>query len=191
MSTTDACRAQAEGLSYIVDAADTIVAVSGRWDDFARNNEGDEILSSKIIGKKLDQFIHGDETLMFVRTMIMSVRVLKKPILRTYRCDSPLFKRFMEMTLQPHEGGAVEVIHRQLRSEPMVNKVRFLAAPPGTKGPLVKRCSVCNRVRIENTWSEIDAAVEARRLALGDELALKVIYGVCPDCLQSRVHNLQ
>lgn len=189
MPFTNAGNARVDGVSYTIDVADIIVAVSGKWDDFARNNKGEEILSSKIIGKKLDQFIHGDETLMFVRTMIMSVRIKKKAIHRAYRCDSPDLKRYMEMTLLPHGKGVVEVIHRELRNEPVVHKVRVVAASRSIGQAPIKRCSVCNRVRIQDDWSEIDEAVEARRLPSGDVLALKVVYGVCPDCLQSRDLN--
>lgn len=67
-------------LSYTLDKADNIVAVGGNWDAFARENDGESLLASKIIGRKLDQFIHGDITRMFVRTMIMSARTLQRPV---------------------------------------------------------------------------------------------------------------
>lgn len=172
-----------DGLSYTVDGEGTIVAVGGSWDDFARRNGGEAILSTRIIGKKLDQFIHGDETLMFMRTMIMSARVLDTAIQRPYRCDSPALKRYMEMTLQPHADGVVEVIHRELRSEPVAHPVRMMAVPCGNGSRFVKRCSVCNRLRIQEVWSEVDEAVADGRLLPQDLHALKVFYGVCPQCL--------
>ena len=172
-------------LSYTISAADTIVAVSGHWDEFALQNEGENIVASQVIGKKLEQFIHGDETLMFVRAMIMSARVLQRPVLRPYRCDSPSLKRFMEMTVQPLAQGAVEVSHRALRSEPITPPVRIVAAPVGAGMAFTKRCSVCNRVKAQNVWSEFDAAVQAQRSLLQDAMPLRVIYGVCPDCQSS------
>ena len=175
----------AGGMSYTLDEADTIVAVNGSWDDFARNNEGEQTVARHIIGKKLDQFIHGDETRMFVRTMIMSARVLKKPIYRPYRCDSPQHKRFMEMTVFPRAEGQVEVVHRELHREPIFRPVRFTAAPLGASTAYVKRCSLCNRVQAQGLWSELEEALETERLQM-EASTLKVFYGVCPDCLRRR-----
>jgi hypothetical protein len=185
MASSEPVREQANCLSYTIDAADTIVAVSGLWDDFARDNDGESIVAEKIMGQKLDQFIHGDETLMFVRTMIMSARVLQRPVYRPYRCDSPKLKRFMEMTVQPRSEGSVEVMHRELRCEPIACKIPVAAESSGAHVPFVKRCSLCNRIRAEGVWSEIDEAAEAKRLP-AEVAPLKVIYGVCPDCLASR-----
>ena len=173
------------GMSYSLDSSDTIVSVGGHWDDFARENNGENILSSKIIGWKLDRFISGDDTRMFVRTMIMSVRTLHRPIYRPYRCDSPTLKRFMEMTLLPRANGAVEVIHRELHSEPLFHNIPIVAAPAGAGWAFLKRCSLCNRVHAQGVWSEIDEAIETHRLQVTAP-SLKVIYGVCPDCLSRR-----
>ena len=176
---------RSDSISYVLDSAGTIVSVSGNWDGFARENDGIEILSDKIIGKKLEQFIVGDDTRMFVRTMIMSARTLKRPIYRPYRCDSPKLKRFMEMTLEPRADDTLEVMHRELHSEPIFNAVRMTAAPAGAGWGFLKRCSLCNRVQAQGIWSEIDDAIEANRLQI-NAASLKVIYGVCPDCLARR-----
>lgn len=176
---------RSEVLSYTLDKADNIVAVGGNWDAFARENDGESLLASKIIGCNLDQFIHGDITRMFVRTMIMSARTLQRPVLRPYRCDSPKLKRFMEMTVLPGAQGAVEVVHRELRSEPIAHPMPISAAPAGAGKRFVKRCSICNRVKAQDIWSELDAAIDAARIPAGAH-DIKVIYGVCPDCLAGR-----
>ena len=181
MSSSHLEQDPSEGMSYTLDDADTIVAVNGPWDDFARKNEGEQILADKIVGQKLDRFILGDDTRMFVRTMIMSARVLKKTIYRPYRCDSPTLKRFMEMTVHPLPEGQVEVVHRELHSEPITHVIRIAAGPVGSSTAYVKRCSLCNRVKVQGIWSELDNALETERL-LVEASSLKVIYGVCPDC---------
>lgn len=177
--------AQSGGISYTIDKTDTIIAVSSKWDDFAGDNDGEKVLSSNILGRKLDQFIHGDVTLMFVRTMIMSARTLRRPIYRPYRCDSPKLKRFMEMIVLPREDGAVEVLHRELHSEPIANLVHLVAVPAASSTAYIKRCSMCNRVLAKGVWSEIDDAIKAKRLQV-DAPSLKVIYGLCPDCISRR-----
>ena len=173
-------------ISYTVDKTDTIVAVSGLWDEFARDNGGEKSQASAVIGRKLDQFINGDATRMFVRTMIMSARTLKRPIYRPYRCDSSKDKRFMEMTILPQENGMVELVHRELHHEPLAQKIPHIVAPLGAShNSLLKRCSLCNRIEIQGIWSEIDEALNTNRLEPGTR-SLKVVYGVCPDCLTRR-----
>lgn len=173
-------------ISYTVDKADTIVAVSGLWDEFARDNGGEKSQASAVIGRKLDQFINGDATRMFVRTMIMSARTLKRPIYRPYRCDSSKDKRFMEMTILPQEDGMVVLVHRELHHEPLAQRTpRIVASLGASNNALLKRCSLCNRIEIQGIWSEIDEALAANRLEAG-ATSLKVVYGVCPDCLTRR-----
>jgi hypothetical protein len=172
-------------ISYTVDKSGTIIAVNGKWDEFARDNQGEKVLASKVIGRKLDQFIQGDDTRMFVRTMIMSAQTLKRPIYRPYRCDSPRLKRFMEMTLIPRDDGSVELLHRELHSELIRQNVPAVIASKSSGGGLLKRCSLCNRVQALGVWSEIDEALESDRLKTVEPL-VKVIYGVCPDCLARR-----
>jgi hypothetical protein len=173
-------------LSYTIDASDTIVSVNSAWDAFALGNDGDQIVAAKIIGKPLDAFIQGDETRMFVRTMIMSARILNRPVLKPYRCDAPDRKRFMEMTVQPLGDGKVEVLHHEVHSEPIANPVRMVSAPKELGGVHVKRCSVCNRVRLGGVWSELDEAVGSGRLVPVVSPAMRVIYGVCPECLADK-----
>jgi hypothetical protein len=173
----------AQPLSYTLDKSDAIIAVAGNWDRFAVENGGDDLLSTKIIGHRLDRFIAGDVTRMFVRTMLMSARTLKRNVRRTYRCDSPQIKRFMEMTIVPCSDGVLEVSHRQIRTEPYRHAVTITAAAGTTTG-LIKRCSVCNRVRLRQSWRDADDALLAPcPPTAGAAAQLTVIYGVCPDCL--------
>ena len=176
----------ASQLSYTLDPDDAITAVSGDWDRFALENGGDESLSTKIIGRRLDHFISGDVTLMFVRTLLMSARTVKRTIQRPYRCDSPQLKRFMEMTIVPRRNGVLEVCHRQVRSEPYRYALTFTAAMPGAASNFVKRCSLCQRIRLGEMWSEVDDAVLEGRLQQGGAAKLGVVYGVCPDCMSRR-----
>jgi hypothetical protein len=183
--STDAAAAASQ-LSYTLDPDDAITAVTGDWDRFALDNGGDESLSTKIIGRRLDHFISGDVTLMFVRTLLMSARTLKRTIQRPYRCDSPQLKRFMEMTIVPRGNGVLEVCHRQVRSEPYRYALTFTAAMPGAGSNFVKRCSLCQRIRVGDRWSEVDDAVLEGRLQQGAAAKLAVLYGVCPDCMSRR-----
>lgn len=175
-------------LSYTLDSDDRIVSVGGDWDGFARENDGSEILARTVIGRRLDEFITGDATRMFVRTMLMSARTLKRSIRRPYRCDSPQFRRLMEMTIVPLAQEMLDVRHHQIRAEPLPYTITIAAVTSTAASGFVKRCSICNRIRAE-MWSEVDAAVIDGRLTVAAAAALKVIYGVCPDCLLSAGHR--
>ncbi len=168
--------------TYTLDGDDTIVEVTGSWDSFALANSGSSVVSSNVLGKKLDRVVSGDAALMFVRTMILSARTLNRPVYRTYRCDSPELRRFMEMTVLPLGQRSVRVVHRQLYCEPVVHQVPMEGMLSAGSGNYVKRCSMCNRIRTQGIWSEADAAVEEGRVVPSAN-PLKVIYGVCPDCL--------
>ena len=173
-------------LSYTLDASNAIIAVSGDWDRVALDNGGEQIISRRIIGRRLDDFITGDVTLMFVRTMLMSARTLKYVIRRPYRCDSPQLKRSMEMTIVPRAQGVLEVCHRQLGSEPYRYPLAFKGTASGAAANFIKRCSICNRVRVGQSWSEVDDAVRAGRLPRDAGATLMVVYGVCPECMARR-----
>jgi len=183
--SNEAARAASQ-LSYTLDPDDTITAVTGDWDRFALDNGGDESLSTKVIGRRLDHFISGDVTLMFVRTLLMSARTLKRTVERPYRCDSPQLKRFMEMTIVPRGDGVLEVCHRQVRSEPYRYSLPVTGAMPGAGSNFVKRCSLCQRIRVGQMWSEVDDAILEGRLPKGAAAKLGVVYGVCPDCMSRR-----
>jgi hypothetical protein len=171
-------------MSYTLDKSDTIIAVCGNWDACARDNGGQHILGRDIIGRKLDQFISGDVMHMFVRTMIMSARTLRRVIHRPYRADSPAFRRFMEMTLTPGADGEIEIAHRELYREP-AGRSYLPRAGAGAGMAFVKRCSLCDRVQSQGVWSGFDEALAAGRLR-GGEQGLRVFHGVCPDCLARR-----
>ena len=182
----DAADTAIMNLSYTLDASNAIIAVSGDWDRVALDNGGEQIISRRIFGRRLDDFITGDVTLMFVRTMLMSARTLKYVIRRPYRCDSPQFKRSMEMTIVPRAQGVLEVCHRQLGSEPYRYPLAFKGTASGAAANFIKRCSICNRVRVGQTWSEVDDAVRAGRLPRDAGATLMVVYGVCPECMARR-----
>jgi len=164
-------------LRYTLDANDAIVAVAGDWDLFALANGGEAILAARIVGRRLDDFITGDVTRMFVRTMLMSARTLKREVQRPYRCDSPQMKRLMQMTITPRGSDWLDVCHCQLHQEPWQRPQPIIAAASACTGTFIKRCSMCNRIRVRQEWGEVDEALPMAA-------RLNVVYGVCPDCLQ-------
>lgn len=168
-------------LSYWLDAGDTIVAVSENWNGEVRQNDAPELDASRIIGRNLISFVNGDATRMYVRTVLQSIRLLRKPMLRSYRCDTPERRRFMEMRLTLEASGLVRWDHRLVHEEslPRTFSFRTLAKPVSHR--CVVRCSVCNRLKRFTNWLEPEALLPADEVP---DDGLPVIYGVCPDCLE-------
>lgn len=157
----------------------------------------DRACSKGIIGKPLLEFICDDVTRMYVTTMIDSVRIIPQTLFRPYRCDSPEMKRFMQMIITPEDNGWVRVSHELLRCEPLKKTVRFKTKIHEQNSILKKRnfvhykiefvrCSLCNRLRTLGTdkWQEADNLTIEKSNSLN---LIQVVYGICPDCLDSNI----
>jgi hypothetical protein len=128
---------------------------------------------------------------MYVRTLIQSARLLRKPLLRPYRCDSPDLRRYMEMRLSVDSSGLLRWEHRLLRCERLARRLAFVPYTGGPGGHPVVRCSICNRVKAAGAWQEPDAAGDASLASVPADVHIPVIYGVCPTCLVAPVPRRQ
>ncbi len=167
-------------ICYWLDIGDVIVDISGGWKAFAEQNNAQALEARRVIGRNLLSFVHGDVTRMYVRTLIQSARLLRKPLLRPYRCDSPDQRRYMEMRLTLENSGLLRWEHRLKRSEPLARRLEFRAVNQPLRPHCVVRCSMCNRLKSSQDWAEPDVE-EIPELA--DTGTIPVIYGVCPNCL--------
>lgn len=185
-------------LSYWVDSSNIIRKVDDRWDQAMNSESWSERASANgIVGKPLSDFICDDVTRMYVVTMIESVRVIPHTSFRPYRCDTPDTKRFMRMIITPEDNGWIRVSHELLRLEPIKKPVAFitnmnrsrLEHPVSTRHAISKthyvRCSICNRLRDigdrANEWHEVDSFASHELVGI----SVAVIYGVCPNCLNT------
>jgi hypothetical protein len=163
---------------FRVDRTDRILEVGGAWDEFARGNDGERAVAHRVIGTRLLDHISGDVSRMYVRTVFEGVRILGRQVTRSYRCDSPATKRFMEMTVTPEATGGLLVEQRLVRAENLVRPVGIVPGVPGRPGSRV-RCSMCNRLKVGADWREIDHPNDDA----GTAGPIAVVYGVCSSCL--------
>lgn len=173
---SDSTKVMTFELYYRLDKADRIVETGGAWDRLAQENAGTDLLSASIVGRSLYDYIHGDVSRMFVRTLVNGVRTLGRPRTVPYRCDSPGVRRFMEMSLFREASGSILVEHRQLRTEAIQRKFDFKAGVALGRQMII-RCSHCNAVKNNGTWGE------AEDLLPEGNTQVPVIYGVCQTCL--------
>ena len=169
-------------ITYWLNASDIIVNIGPGWDDFALQNNATNLDVTRVIGRKLLNFVQGDTTKMYVRTILQSARLTRRPLVRNYRCDSPDQRRFMEMRLSMEDNGLLKWEHRLLRTENMMRSLSFFPAAGLAAAKCVVRCSMCNRLKSASGWQEPDVAPLPTPMA-GE--SIPVIYGVCPDCLST------
>ncbi len=188
-------------LSYWLDNNDIIRQVDESWDSHMDSEcWTDRACSSGIIGKPLFDFICDDVTRMYVATMVASVRVIPRTIVRPYRCDLPDCKRYWNMVISPEQNGWVCVSHELVREELLSKSVIFetQSKPKKTadnkniphQASYVVRCSICNRLKDQKKgrWLDIDQLADTDFLPTAVK---KVIYNVCPDCLNELYSSLQ
>lgn len=164
-------------MQYQVDAEDRIVALCQEWDAFAIANQdmkqatrqgaipGTGPVASRVLGRPLFDFITGDATRLFMHAVLDGVRIMGRPRILPYRCDSALERRWYEMEAQPLADGGVRVLHRLLDSQPR-------QAPPLLCGKRW-RCSQClaSRPLGRKVWVQEDVAT-------GEVVG----FDVCPAC---------
>lgn len=174
-----------ETLSYILDHDNLIIAIHGGWDCFAKQNAGEAVLEQLVIGQPWQNFVSGKVTQQYWRTVFEHVRSKQKPLSIDYRCDAPLAKRFMCMTVYPEPSNRLRLVsacrHIECRSWP----VTMSRAKQRSKHTLT-RCSQCNRLLQEGVWQEAEELVHAPAYS-----SFEVVYGICPACQQKLLSATQ
>lgn len=168
-----------QSLFYTLDRQDRIIDVGGAWDDFALDNDGGSVLRAHVLGTQVFEHVNGDVSVMYLRTLLSSVRLLGRAVTRSYRCDSPGTKRLMEMTLTPDEDDAMVIAHRLLRTEAL--PARFVFTVDKGRPSFAVRCSMCNRLKKSKVWQEPEVVWRHDRWQEAGPTS--VIYGICPDCM--------
>ncbi len=164
---------------YRLDQDDRIVRVNEGWNCFATANEGPELREPGILGRRVWDFIAGDEVIHLHQALLLRVRAGRHMLDLPFRCDAPSVRRFMLMDLWPLPNGEVEyrcrVQHRELRVPiPLID-------PRGPKeGKWLRMCSWCRRVDVDNgSWVEVEDAISLLGLFL-QENPPPITHTVCP-----------
>jgi hypothetical protein len=171
-------------ITYRIDAADRLTAVSEQWDTFARANQGGASTASAVIGRSLWDFISDATTTELYRQVLARIRA-GRAMTYSFRCDSPECQRLLEMRIRlVDETGAVE-----FRTETLFSGARAL--PPVSQGDgsvgaepeeMIRMCGWCNRIDVAGEWLEVEQAMP--RLPLMEYPAQSMLtHGICEVCL--------
>jgi len=170
-------------VEYRIDADDVVVSVGADWDDFARENEADELVETGT-GRTLWSSIGDDSLRELWREAVRQARSTGNTVTVPFRCDGPCARRWFDMTVEPLGDGAVAfrselvmemprpelaVLHREMRRNPEAGTVEI--------------CSWCNQVNDEGHWRPVEELLARTRL-LEQDPPPPVAHGICPHCVQ-------
>lgn len=171
---------EANRVVYWIDRKNIIQRVNENWDDFALANDGGGVTRDQVVGRSIFDFIVGDNTRMWIETVLEHVRLVRQPLAREYRCDSPSEKRFMMMRLTPVEGDLIRLDHETLRVESMACHVPDFVYCGRKASRLTVRCSICNKVKAGEQWVDPDSPEAKLERSTG--ASTPVAYSVCESC---------
>lgn len=168
-------------VQYVIDAEDKLVDLGATWDDFALANDGGDVVTSKVAGRSLWEFIFDKSTALLYKSLLERVRSTGNPARFGFRCDSPNLRRHLVMTLSPLQDGCVEFRNNIVKLEPREAKAYFHAALAGARAYFYM-CSICNKVRPRETkdWCEVEDAFQDHISTC--EKPVQVLYKVCRHC---------
>ena len=178
---------------YCLDSQNTIVQVGPGWDEFAQQNGAPELKSQGIIGRQVVDFFFDEATRRLYLNLFERVKKIRREISFEYRCDSPLLRRFMRLTVSPGLSGGVTVLSqtlsRQVRNEECFQWERVPSAAQRKARLrnmiLMAACGVCSRVQVRTGgWLEIEHALKTMDLTVEPWFPL-LTPTTCPECARA------
>ncbi len=174
---------QDNGITYRIDKNDLIEFTDGAWDEFAIANSGPQIVTAKILGRSIWDFMSGETTKNVYRRILSRVRA-GEPVQFNFRCDSPTVRRFLHLKITSLADGGVQFESRTICSEPAAGHDHELTNRTFT-GNVFVICSWCNKVKTgDASWHEVEDAINITKL-FEVETAPLLSHGICPECLNT------
>lgn len=178
-------------LIYCLDGLDEIVFANAAWNEFATSNGAPDLVSHKVLGKSIWDFI-STETIRHVYRHIL-VRVRAGQTLQfDFRCDSPEQMRLMTMKISPLARNGI-----QFETETRRIDVREPEALPqlskrtASTEDLIITCSWCHRLKTgEDTWFEAETAIGKLGLFERDPMPA-LSHGMCDLCYANAIESVK
>ena len=86
------------------------------WQDAARQNQGEAVLSDRVLGRDLWQSVGDDTVRQIYKRLIRRARG-GTPVEFRYRCDAPARRRVFTMSIQSLADGQVEFASTLVQEE--------------------------------------------------------------------------
>ncbi len=180
---------ETQNYRYLIDAEDRLIGVDALWLAFARENGAAELTAASILGRPLSDFVEGDTIRAVYAEIHDRIRTSGKPASFCFRCDSPLLKRHMRLSISPAEAGKLIYDSRVLWTEPQRNLALLDAGQPRSKSFLTV-CSCCRKAMVEpGGWQEIENVARSLGLLETDNVP-QLRHTLCPECSQAMRHSI-
>ena len=168
-------------LEYRVDAEDRLCGFSPGWDRFAVENGAPHLLTTKLLGLSLWDFVSGVETRQVYREIMSVARTAGNAGPFLFRCDSPTLGRILQMEIVME--GARGLVFRTRLIETSRHPRQALLDPQAPRSDrLVTICSACKKLQMDDRqWLELGQAINRLELFLGAPLP-QLSHGFCPRC---------
>ncbi|MCX8012650.1 MAG: hypothetical protein N3A64_05820 [Desulfobacterota bacterium] len=167
---------------YRLNSQDKIIFVNEEWDLFAIANGGEAVTSARVLYRSIRDFITDLTTRELYLQIMQRVRH-GRSIKFTFRCDSPAFRRLLEMNIHPGEDSSVEYFTRTLVEE----RQKYLVLSPTTTAnsdDFLRSCSWCKKIFLDGSWLEVEEAV-AQRQIFHHPFLPPITHGICEQCYEN------
>jgi hypothetical protein len=164
---------------YRIDRTDRIVYVDEAWNEFARQN-GAEGLLTRVLGRNLWEFVSGRELKRLYFDWFSRIRASGTSARLNFRCDAPDRERLMEIEISPRLGGVVEIRCQTIAERPRPT-LYLLTDAPARSNALLTLCSLCKRAKVNKEWLELEEAVQRLGLIEGTPMPM-INHGICQVC---------
>lgn len=171
-------------VAYRIDDNDRIVFVDAGFAAFAHLNGAEELVPPQLTGDSLWRWISDPATVQMYTALLARVRAGIGPVRFSFRCDTPVSRRLLEMNIRAGAAGEVVFETRLLRSRSRA-PLRLLDAAVTRSDALLTICGWCLRIPdASGAWMELEDAVAALHLFESAELP-QLSHGMCPACYES------
>jgi hypothetical protein len=167
---------------YRLDSRDCFLAMNRKWSIFAAENGAPELAGERLVGEPLWRYVGGADVTRIYREVFWKVREQRIQVAFPFRCDSQDVRRDMLMKVLPRENNDLEIqcitksVLPHLTSETDDEASVF---DPATD--LLRICSWCKSVNLEDRWIALEAAIKRLNL-FSRPSAPQLTHTICPDC---------
>lgn len=166
-------------VSYQIDKRDVIVGIYDNWITAAKVGKASNLIdTTNILGTELLSYITGNSTKVYYDIVFQKCRFFNVNHIVEYRCDSPTHMRFMEMQIIPEANGLLTIHNYLLKQVPFKNSLNILDISEGGRKTEIKRCSICNKLKLDYN----DVWINPEVLVHFEEKFYSVIHTVCNNC---------
>jgi len=169
--------------SYELDRDLRLVSVDEGWTRFAIENEAPELQPPAVIGTPVIDSMSDPTTKLIYRELFNRTSARSVPITFWIRCDSPRLRRMLELTIVPLEDGGFRIDSVLQRVDPNPGGELLEKHWPRDPSALLRSCSWCKKVNVNNRWYEVEQAVPLLRLFERRQAPL-MTHGMCTECHQ-------